>query len=351
MNLDNAVELKQRLLEEMYRDAPGGNVGLRAQGLPVREAHAEQLGVGYTRVGKSDYQLALRLRRRRGRAYEAAMRVKKRAKEEVNIAFIESLSVPSVGDLVQAAQKAASHPFSARKRPLHLGLSIGHRNGGPGTLGAFVETSDGEDAILSACHVLAPVGNSKKDDPIYQPGKESSQLTHGDSVAKLINFTAFSNTGSNYLDGAYAVLEGQDIGKANVVPEGCELAAHKPIRGVVGYDALEPHQTVAKIGKGSGCTIAAVTSFGVDDLVIDIPNAGNTRFDDLLEITWDPDKPFAQAGDSGSLVFTTDSLDAVGLHFAGGLLSMNGTRKGFSYSCNLRYLLDIFNLKFIPGEN
>jgi|SRR5260370_329155 hypothetical protein len=72
------------------------------------------------------------------------------------------------------------------------------------------------------------------------------------------------------------------------------------------------------------------------------------RFDNLLEITWDLDKRFSDEGDSGGLVFTADSFAAVGLHFAGGILSVNGKKMGFSYSCNLKYLMDdVFKLKWI----
>jgi hypothetical protein len=347
MNLDNAMELKHQLLAEMY-DVPQGNVGVRAEGLAVRDLPTDQLSIGYSRTGSSDYQLALRLKSRRGRAYNAAMRAKANAKAEVNLAFVESLRVPSEADLIQAAAGMVEKTsFCARKRPLHLGVSIGHGNGGPGTLGAFVETSEGKDAILSVCHVLAPVNNANLGDPIYQPGKESKQLLEGDVVATLTNSTAFSKKGSNYLDGAYATLkDGHDI-EGNIVPEGCGEAAKKTITSVMEFNELLAHQTVAKIGRSSGYTTATVNSFGMDDVVIDIPNVGNTRFDNLLEISWDLEKPFAAEGDSGGLVFAADSFGAVGLHFASGILSVNGKRMGFSYSCSLKYLLEIFNLKLI----
>jgi hypothetical protein len=193
MNLDNAIELKQELLMEMYSDTPGETLGLRAQALPVRGLPAQQLSVGYSRKSNQDYQLELRLKRRRGRAYEAARKIKERAGKEVNIAFIESLHVPSEGELIQAAARTANNsPFCCRKRPLHLGLSISHANSGPGTLGAFVCTSDGKDAILSNCHVLAPVGKARRGDPIYQPGREPQEsLQLENAIATLTNFDGF----------------------------------------------------------------------------------------------------------------------------------------------------------------
>jgi hypothetical protein len=349
MNLDNAIELKQQLLEEMYSDITGENLGLRTQSVPVRSLPAQQLSVGYSRKSNQDYQLELRLKRHSGPAYDAAQETKARAPKEVNTAFIQSLRVPSEGDLIQAAARTAETSlFSSWRRPLHLGLSIGHGNGGPGSLGAFVQTSEGKDAVLSCCHVLAPVGQANKGDPIYQPGREPRQnLVLDNVIARLTNSTAFSRVGSNYLDGAYATLEPGHDPEANIVPEEGGEAATRRITAVIDYDELLPGQPVAKVGRTTGCTSGMVSSFKLDDIPIQVPNVGNTRFDNLLEITWAPDKCFANDGDSGGLVFTADSLAAVGLHFAGGVLSMGGKKMGFSYACNLKYLLEIFKLDFI----
>jgi hypothetical protein len=349
MDLDNAKQLKEQLLSEMYPDAPGGARGLRQQALPVRGQPAQQLSIGYSLISNQDYQLELRLKRRRGPAYDAAQKAKAKAEKEVNIAFVESLHVPSGSELIQAAARTAKvASFSGRRRPLHIGLSIGHGNGGPGSLGAFVQTSDGKDAVLSNCHVLAPVGKAKRGDPIYQPGREPQQnLLLDNVIATLTNSTAFSNVGSNYLDGAYAILEEGHDAQGNIVPEGCGNAATRRITSVIDYDELLPRQLVAKVGRTSGYTTGIVSSFGLDDIVIEVPNVGNTRFDNLLEISWDLDKRFSDEGDSGGLVFTAHSFAAVGLHFAGGVLSVNGKKMGFSYSCNLQYLLKIFDLEFI----
>src|ERR1700737_660414 len=98
MNLDNAKELKQQLLSEMYPDVSGETAALRVQAAPVRDQPAQHLSVGYSRKSDQDYLLELRLKRRRGPAYEAAQKIKERAEKEVNVAFIESLHVPSEGE-------------------------------------------------------------------------------------------------------------------------------------------------------------------------------------------------------------------------------------------------------------
>lgn len=137
MDLSNAKELQNEVFKQMYADELAGNqFWLRSQALPVRATPQDQLSVGFSRKGRQDYHLELRLRRERGRAYrgrayQVAQSVKARAETEVNIALIESLDVPSHNDLIAyATQTADSALFKCQKRPLHLGLSIGHGNGG-----------------------------------------------------------------------------------------------------------------------------------------------------------------------------------------------------------------------------
>jgi hypothetical protein len=352
MDLGNAKELQQQVFKQMYPELSGKTLGLRSQALPVKTTPKDQLSVGFSRKGLHDYHLELRLRQKRGLAYQVAHSVKARAETEVNIALIESLDVPSNSDLIdQAARTADSALFKYQKRPLHLGLSIGHSSGGVGTLGAFVETNTGQDAILSCCHVLALTGRAIRNDKIYQPGRQDvnlQTLCDEHEIAALGNYTSFSKSGSNYLDGAYAILKSDQEFDGNIIPHGCGDLHGRRIASVGRYDELGPEQLVAKIGRTSGCTKGVVSSYGMNDVVIDMQDTGNVRFDNLLEIRWpSPDSPFAHGGDLGSLVFTVDKLIAVGLHFAGGVLSIDGKRVGVSYACSLGYLLEIFGLKFI----
>jgi hypothetical protein len=352
MNLDNAMNLKSELISQNYREItadPGERV--RPNGLRVPSAPGKQLSVGFSRRGIQDYHLEVRLANAAGSAHRAAQKVKAQAEKEVHIGILDSLRVPPLETLIESAKETAQDAtFCDHKRPLHIGLSVGHVNGGAGTLGAFVEDSAGRAAILSNCHVLALTGQGRSKDWIYQPGKQdvpSETLLGSHEIGTLENYTTFSEAGANYLDGAYALLKDgvEPDPDGNTIPGPCPGAGTK-IRDVIDYSQLGPNQIVCKIGRTSGCTFGVVNGFGIDDVVVDIPPLGKRRFDDLLEVLWG-DKPFAKGGDSGSLVFLADRPQAVGLHFAGGSLRIDGKRVGVSYACSLSRLLEIFHLTFL----
>ena len=86
----------------------------------------------------------------------------------------------------------------------------------------------------------------------------------------------------------------------------------------------------------------------VTDTTVYLPGLGNIRFDNLLEVTWDSLRsPFTRDGDSGSLVFLIDTLEAVGLHFAGGILQVDGKKVGVSYACSLTNVLKLFDAELL----
>lgn len=65
---------------------------------------------------------------------------------------------------------------------------------------------------------------------------------------------------------------------------------------------------------------------------------GNAIFDESIEVTWlGANQPFTQPGDSGSIIFLDLKGEkvAIGLHFAGGIKSVNHQDVGVSYSCDL----------------
>lgn len=57
---------------------------------------------------------------------------------------------------------------------------------------------------------------------------------------------------------------------------------------------------VAKLGRTTGLTRGRVTAFEMDNVVVEY-DAGNLRFDGQVEIEGVGQKPFSDAGDSGSL--------------------------------------------------
>jgi hypothetical protein len=66
-----------------------------------------------------------------------------------------------------------------------IGVSVSHKDGPSGTLGAFVECDDG-DAILSASHVLALSGTAGRNAVICHPGgSDLDQITDDHHIARL----------------------------------------------------------------------------------------------------------------------------------------------------------------------
>ena len=356
MRFGHALELKNECFAQNY-NVPTQDVGLRVNSLPAEAARGSQFSIGFSRRGSDNYHLEVRTDRESGRSYDLAQEFKKRAPDEIHIGVVENLVVPAPEALAQAARETqASSWYRDRMRPLHLGLSVGNLNGGVGTIGGFVEDAQGQPAIISNCHVLASLRpRDELDRRVYQPGRQDvplESLLGSHAIATLGDHTTFSASGANYLDAAYAILDRDYLDQllhpnGNVVPDRCPHAGTR-IREVANYEKLGPNQKVAKVGRTTGWTVGTVGAFGVDDRIINIPYHGNRRFDDLLEIQWDsPDAPFTAPGDSGSLIFMLDRFAAVGLHFASGVLRIDGNRVHVSYACSLARVLQIFNLTWM----
>jgi len=259
--------------------------------------------------------------------------------------------VPSISGALATEADQDSGLGQAHK-PLHIGLSVGHKNSGPGTLGAFVSTDQGE-AILSNCHVLGLSGRiSPKDDNaphyIYQPGRPDVQfLLSVLQVAELHVLIDISNNSANEVDAAVALLfdqGGNHLG--NSIPPGNWPDAGEELGRVGKFDQLEDKTKVAKIGRTTGYTTGEVSAVWTD-AIVDIPGLGNAYFENLLEVTAPVDKPFSEPGDSGSLVFEVASRRPVGLHFAGGTATRDGKKVQVGYACNLEIVLEALGITLL----
>ncbi|GGA36792.1 hypothetical protein [Okeania sp. KiyG1] len=314
----------------------------------------DRLSVGYSIKGKNDYQLELRIEQKGGKAYKFAEKKAEKFQNEIDLLMVEDVTIPSSTVLIQSAiDGKGNNSFTRKKRPLHLGLSVGHRDGGPGTLGAFVCTSNGSEAILSNNHVLALCDEAKPGDKIYQPGRldQRSIMTMGSYIGTLGDAMSISKIGSNFGDSAYAVLDKGIEHQGNLIPSGFGNSddSGRYINDVQDYDVISPEIILAKIGRTTGYTEGIPGAIELDNVAVYIPQfKQNVRFDNLLEIRWQStDKPFAEKGDSGSLIFIPKILQAVGLQFASGILDINGKKVGVSYACNLKNILETLDLTFI----
>jgi hypothetical protein len=340
MKLESVMELK-RTIEDTLQVEEGRRRGNQLQGL-VNPKTAGRLAVGYSQRAKSEYQLEFRVQRYAGAAHRKAERFKSElAHDEANIEIIPLIEIPARSAIEAITPGSA---LRGRKRPLHIGLSIGHASGGAGTLGAFVGDDDGREYILSNNHVLALMGQAKLHDPIYQPGRpDEARLMARHTVGELFDFSVVSREEHNDADSAVALLVDGIDHDGNKIPAGIGASlGGKSIASEAGDPVvlgMQKDETLCKIGRTTGFTEGRLSAIALSNVPVRTP-IGNVLFDNVIEINWtSPSQPFTQPGDSGSLVFTKKGLIPIGLHFAGGLKRIAGKDVGVSYSCSLATVL------------
>jgi hypothetical protein len=339
MKLATVKELKSTLLAELKQTVAGA-AGANIESI-VPDRPERRLAVGFSRIGRDDYHLEIRVQRETGWAYEKAKEYQDKASTEVIVELVEKVEIPSTVVLQSAAVPTwITKPY--RRRPLHIGLPIGHPDGGSGTLGAFVQTKTGEEGILSCNHVLAVSNRGEiMKDKTFQPGPSEGKCLASNLIGRLFDYPELVRTRRNTTDAAVAVLDGVDH-TGNRIPSGYNLANEgKTLRLRRGTSLdLNKDTIVCKIGRTTGLTRGRVTAIGLDGLTVNNPSIGNLIFDDVIEVSWlASDDPFSLPGDSGSLLFAEDGLVPVGLHFAGG--------PGKSYACDINTVLDELELKLL----
>lgn len=355
MKLDDAQHEMRAALDEYFRRrnlVPEE----RLTTLSVIPRTDQHFSIGLAPRGRDgEFGMEVRIRRENGYAARYADELRQRFGNALTISRIERVEIPSNARTQQATAKGVV--FGDHRRPLGLGASIGHRDAMAGSLGLFVELTEGaargRKGILSNSHVLALCGRAKAGDPVFQPGKPDARpLRHSLKVGDLVDFTMLSPVGSQELDVAVAVLDDEGLIDApNVIPTDVPGCAHggRPIAGVIEPEDLMRDTVLGKVGRTTGWTMGAVSAIGIDNLPIFVPQLGrNLRFDNMVEISWpSPAEVFSGPGDSGSLVYDAGSMAAVGLVVAGGLLERDGKQVGISYACSLSRALQIFGVKML----
>ena len=203
-----------------------------------------------------------------------------------------------------------------------------------GTLGALLQDASGNQYVLSNNHVLARSDQSIPGETVIQPGLIDNGCTpYGfgpgtTPVATLTGYPSLSSPASN-IDAAIArVAPGAVDPRGNILelgarqPDGTLAAAPPGISSTGGKgESATLGMTVAKSGRTTGLTCAAVSAISVD-VVVDY-------FTDCAETTRSMSKTFtnqiaiagtsfSDAGDSGALVVDAANAEPVGLFFAGG---------------------------------
>jgi hypothetical protein len=332
MQLDSVRELKSSLHESVVMPlaarATAGFYSLAAQPVqPLVRSNYRLLALGVARRKATDFVLAVRIQQRMLEGSAEVERIRKRAKGEVDVRYIGK------------AVKCAVPWFRQQNRPLRMGSSVGHFDVTAGSIGCFVahaQTDDNTIMILSNNHVLANENRARKGDAILQPGTADGGKNPADAVARLERFIRLQKTAINRMDCAVAILESGVERSLNIIGIG----------NVAGVEqtGLYEQELVSKVGRTTGLSKGQVTAFELDDFTANF-DLGNLKFDNLIEIEGADDAPFAQGGDSGSLVLNR-AKEAVGLVFAttdiGG---QNG--KGYTYANPLAPILDKLQVKLL----
>ena len=242
-------------------------------------------------------------------------------------------------DVVQVGDIRALQARTDRWRPAPGGVSLGHYQVTAGTFGCVVrDRVSQERLILSNNHVLANSNDASPGDPVLLPGAADGGQVAEDTIARLerfypIQFTtgpgicglasAVANAGNALADlfGSKHRLQVRqvDATATNMV----DAAVARPnedgaieneileIGVVVGTTPAALGMAVRKSGRTTGLNTGEITVLDAT-VTVSYGLLRTARFENQIVTT-----AMAEGGDSGSLLVAGDSLQAVGLLFAG----------------------------------
>jgi hypothetical protein len=222
--------------------------------------------------------------------------------------------------------------------PIELGTSGGNPNDAStdntltvccgGTLGALLAVNNTQ-YILSTNHTLARRDGATTGELVVQPALldancDTSRVT---TVATLSKYFPLNSSQSPAIDAAIAqVVAGEvdPLGKilylgATVDTNNIPVAAAPHSGSGLTADASLIGRGVAKSGRTTGLTCSSVDAVGVSLSVEYVQNCDGTGTPINVEFSGQIDvagSAFSAQGDSGALVVSQDSADAVGLLFA-----------------------------------
>lgn len=205
-----------------------------------------------------------------------------------------------VGELVAAA------------RPTSCGVSVGHHSITAGTLGCLVrKPGESHVYILSNNHVLADCDRAAIGDLILEPAPDDGGKLDN-PIAHLDDFEPLTNGTPKAMDAAIARLLDASAVRKDILVIGD--VQPPPMQATL-------NQHVLKHGRTTGYTEGEIVDIAADIRV----SFGHHRIEFENQLAIDGrGRPFADLGDSGSLVVDASSLRAVGLLF-GVALGTGGT--------------------------
>jgi len=242
-------------------------------------------------------------------------------------------------DVVEVGDLRAQQARTDRWRPAPGGVSLGHYKITAGTFGAVVrDRLSGARLLLSNNHVLANSNDASEGDPILQPGPADGGQEGTDTIARLERFcpiqfseeppTCGIAEGIAGFANALARLTGAEhrLQAIRANPQAANTVDAAVARPLDDRDILDE---ILEIGTVSGITSAF--------LGMQVRKSGRTTglttssvnvLEATVSVSYGPGRTatfesqivagaMSQGGDSGSLVVAADSLQAVGLLFAG----------------------------------
>jgi hypothetical protein len=287
-----------------------------------------------------------------GRGYKT---VKGRKTDRMCVVVLVRRKVPSVAldahavvpkdvdgvetDVVEVGELTAEAARTERIRPAPPGVSLGHYKITAGTFGAVVrDQATGDPLILSNNHVLANSNEAQAGDAILQPGAADGGRLDQDTLAHLVRFVPIQfnvapsscsvasavawlgnslarGLGSKHRLQAYYMdpnaVNRADAAVAAPVAPGEITDQILEIGSVFGTRPAELGLTVRKSGRTTGFTSGEITVLEAT-VTVGYGTARRARFDGQIISS-----PMSSPGDSGSLLVAGDSMQAVGLLFAG----------------------------------
>jgi hypothetical protein len=214
-----------------------------------------------------------------------------------------------------------------------------------GTLGSLLQNSAGSQFLLSCNHVLARSDQATVGEIIVQPGLIDANCAPYDQggtetpIGALSGFVKLDGAGN--VDAAIAQVNPGAVNASGSILElgapqanGTLASAPPGVSSTGGKgEAGTLSMTVAKSGRTTGLTCAAISAVDLDVQVAYYTNCAETdayytkTYANQIGIEGNQ---FSDAGDSGSLVVDTADAEPVGLFFAGGVDQTSGVSEGIA---------------------
>ena len=246
--------------------------------------------------------------------------------------FIDTDRIPFETDIIEAIYAmheawpmAQTSQRAGTANPLVGGVSISSEYlWGYGTLGCVVtDRVSGDPMVLSNWHVLVAMLFPSSLMGVVQPGLGDGGW--GQRIGAVVRHGIYRGH-----DAAVAVLDGGRHWSDELLDLGSIRSARSPILG----------ETLTKSGRGSGVTTGIVE--GIEGAYPMRYTGGMLEIRDIMHLGSAEGSEVSTGGDSGSVWCDPDTIDGVGLHFAG------SNSPEFALAMALPPVLDELNVR-LPG--